>query len=171
MQSGSHRLSLRCRITRPFLGHRRQQNGTRIFDTYKEGDATYFYPDVPQWRWALKEAMDSLGLLAEVDVDYVRLPTKILAPTIRLYTRVWDSKNQDKREMFQSFQAGAVLTIPLFILNELEPSGFSNTMPIEQRAPTAEEVTECFRVIGKEVGLSPWGSKFGYGRFTVEDNQ
>lgn len=167
MPSNSHRLSLRCRITKPFLGARRQKDGIRAFDTGKEGDTTYFYPDIAQWRWALKESMDSLGLLPAVDVDFVRLPTKIQSPTIRIYTRVWDNKNPDKREMFQSFQAGTVITVPLFILNELEPTGF-NGMPSIQRPPTEEELTECFRVIGSELGLSPWGSKFGYGRFIIE---
>jgi hypothetical protein len=53
-------------------------------------------------------------------------------------------------------------------LAELEQRNF-NGIQINSRPPTKEEVKECFTIIGESIGLSPWGSKFGYGRFIVEE--
>lgn len=164
------RLELKCRLTSPFLGQRRQGNGVRAFDTEERDGKTYFLPDVPQWRWALGQAMGSHGLIPASNVDFVRLPTRILSPAIRLYTRVWDSKNPSKRETFQAYQAGTVITFSVFLLDELEQKG-SNGLVLPQRPLTEEEVRECFATIGEHIGLSPWGSKFGYGRFLLTGQQ
>lgn len=165
--SNKRRLIIKCRLTRPFLGARRNKDGIKAFDINIINNKKYLEVDTPQWRWALREAFDSLDLIPEVDVDYVRLPTDILSPTIRTYTRAWDPKNPKGRETFECYQAGTVISFPVFILSELEQHSF-NGIRIEARPPTAEEIKESFSIIGESIGLSPWGSKFGYGRFVVE---
>lgn len=113
----------------------------------------------------MQEAFDSMGLIPAVDIDYLRLPAEIVAPTIRTYKRTWESRSE---ESFECFQAGTVITFPVFILAELEQRNF-NGIQLNSRPPTKEEVKECFTIIGESIGLSPWGSKFGYGRFIVEE--
>lgn len=162
------RFVIPCRLTMPFLAYRRHEHGIRKFDTKEIDGKKYFQVDVPQWRWAIKEALGSMSLIPEVDVDYIRIPTSILAPMIRHYERVWDKANPTKRETFECFQAGTVMSIPVFILSELEQSSAFNNLRFQSRPPTHDEVVECFKIIGEDIGLSPWGSKYGYGRFTVE---
>ena len=70
------------------MGDQRSASGTRKFDTATYKDELYFLPNNAQWRWALKEAMDAIGVLAESNIDFVRLPSRILAPKIHLYTRM-----------------------------------------------------------------------------------
>lgn len=137
----------------------------RVFDVNVIGDKKYFKIDTPQWRWAIQEAFNSMDLIPEVDVDYIRLPIEIPAPTIRTYKRNWESRNE---ESFECFQAGTVITFPVFILSELEQKNF-NGIRMSSRPPTKEEVKQCFSIIGESIGLSPWGSKFGYGRFAIEE--
>lgn len=139
----------------------------RTFDRQKLDGVEYLELDNAQWRWALREAFQSMGLIPEVDLDYLRLPVSIKMPTIRMYVRVWDPKSKKNNECFESIQAGAVITIPVFILSELEQSSQFNGIQIGSRAPTKEEVIQAFRIIGESIGLSPWGSKFGYGRFNL----
>lgn len=160
----NHRFVIKCKLTTPFLGARRKEK-MRVFDINTVGDKKYFKIDNPQWRWALREAFGSMGLIPTVDIDYIRLPAEIQAPAIRTYKRLWESRNE---ESFECFQAGTVITFPVFILTELEQRNF-NGIQISSRPPTKEEVKECFEIIGESIGLSPWGSKFGYGRFIVEE--
>ena len=167
IKQSSKSVQLRLRVTKPWLGARRNKN-VRRFDIDKIGGKDHLVLDLVMWRWALREAMDAEGLLAESDVDYVSMPTHVPAPKIRLYQRVWDPKNPSGREMFESIQAGTVLTIPIVILSSLPSSGpFEDALNL--RPPTEEEVKRCFSVIGTSIGLSPFGSRFGYGRFIVED--
>ena len=165
MEESNNRFTIRIKVTRPFLGARWSQ-GVKTFDMEEKDGVKYFIPDNSQWRWALKEALGSLNLVPEVDPDYVRLPVSILAPTVRRYSRAWDPKNPTKREDYESFQAGTVITFPVFILSQLEQPVF-NGIRIESRPPTKDELINCFKIIGENIGLSPWGSKFGYGRFIV----
>jgi hypothetical protein len=37
----------------------------------------------------------------------------------------------------------------------------------EVRSPTNEEIIKMLNFIGDMIGLSPWGSHFGYGKFHV----
>lgn len=166
--SNKRRLLLRCRLTRPFLGARRTKDGIRVFDINVINNKKYLEVDTIQWRWALREAFDSLGLVPEVDLDYVRLPADILSPTIRTYSRAWNPKNPVCRETFECYQAGTVITFPIFILGELEQKSFNGISITASRPPTREEIEKSFSIIGESIGLSPWGSKFGYGRFIVE---
>lgn len=158
------RFSLKIKLTTPFLAARRKER-IRVFDTRIVDDKKYFKIDTPQWRWAIREAFSSMDLIPAVDIDYLRLPADILAPTIRTYRRVWDARRGE--ESFECFQAGTLITIPLFILTELEQHVF-NGIQIASRPPELQEVKTCFEIIGENIGLSPWGSKFGYGRFVVD---
>lgn len=171
MDSLSKRMEIRIRLTRPFLGDRRYEGGIRRFDTSKGRDGVMlFHPNVEQWRWAFREALDSIGLLDKVDVDYLRFPVSIKSPAIAQYVRRVNIKHKQEEQKFECFRTGTVLTIPVFLLGELE--GEHPDWPVTSERPTEDLVLKCFAIIGEDIGLSPWGSKFGYGRFDLEtDNK
>lgn len=169
MESQTKRVTLRCKLISPFLGDQRSASNVRRLDSTTQDGVTYFLPSNAQWRWALKEAMDACGILSESDVDYVRLPTRILMPKTHLYVRVIDRQNPDKRNTFECFQAGTVVSFPILVLGQLENQPAINL--VKERPPTVEEIRKCFQIIGEDIGLSPWGSKFGYGRFILLDDE
>lgn len=161
----SKKLSIKIKLTRPILGTRTARSGLRLLDVDRDkNDNSYvwFYPDQDMWRWAFTEALDSLGLLPDVGADYIRFPLKIKTPPPGKYIRVRDSRNPKSNPVFECFSAGTVLSFDVFILGK---SSHNQDSPL--RPPTEEEVIECFKTIGEFIGISPWGSKFGYGRFDV----
>lgn len=165
MESQAKRITLRCKLTSPFLGDQRGASGIRKLNTITQGNITYFQPGNAQWRWALREAMDVLGILDKTNIDYVRLPTRIVAPKTHLYVRILDRQDPDKRNTFECFQAGTVISFTTLILGRLENE--ISVPGLEDRPPTEQEIKQCFDIIGENIGLSPWGSKFGYGRFLL----
>lgn len=169
MNNSNRRFYLKCKLTRPFLGTRRDKDGYKAFDTEIVNGEVHYVPDCAQWKWAVRQAFEVMGLIPEVDPDYVKLPVTIKAPTMRLYSRAWNPKNSTQRETFWCFQQGTVLTFPILILSELETEARNQGFVVSSRPPTKEEVLECFKIVGEDIGLSPWGSKFDYGRFTVEE--
>lgn len=165
VKSTAKALQLRLRVTTPWLGERRAKD-VRKFDVSKIGDKTYLVLDLIRWRWAMKEALDSMGVLGEIDIDFVGLPAMLPAPALRMYRRVWDPKNPNNQEMFQCIQSNTVLTVPVTILSSLPETPFSEALGL--RPPTEDELKKCFSTIGESIGLSPFGSRFGYGRFVLE---
>lgn len=128
-----------------------------------------FNPNVEQWRWAFREALDSIGLLEKTDVDYLRFPVAIESPAIFQYVRQTYIKHQRQEQKFECFRTGTVLTVPLFLLGELEDK--RPDWPDPEMRLTEDIVRQCFTIIGEDIGLSPWGSKFGYGRFVLESQK
>lgn len=176
---------IRIKLTEAMLAARRGANMIRRFDIAAVDKKKFperpvmWEPNILQWRWAIKEALEAKGLPAEEMIDFIRLPNQIKCPTIHLYQRNWkDSKKPgvQQHEMFEAFNAGAELTIPILIVSDLEDK--NETQPknvfeemFKTKPPTKQQVIECFELIGSNIGLSPWGSKFGYGRFVViKDN-
>ena len=168
MESQTKRITLRCKLISPFLGDQRSASGVRKLNSTMQNDTTYFLPNNAQWRWALREAMDAIGILDKTNIDYVRLPTRIVAPKMHLYVRLLERQDPDKRDTFECFQAGTVMSFNVLILGRLEHE--VNLPGLEDRPPTEQELRQCFDIIGENIGLSPWGSKFGYGRFTILNN-
>lgn len=164
MKSGSHKLDLKIKLTTPWLGDKLTR-GVKKFNMLHAGGVHYVKVNTAQWRWALREAMDAIGVLAESNVDYIGIPTKLKSPSVQLFTL--DSQAQSgkpRKQMHECFSAGTVLTLPMFLHHELNQPGPSI---LPERPITPDELIQCFDIIGENIGLSPWGSKFGYGRFTV----
>lgn len=168
IKSASKAVNLRLRVKTPWLGERRAKD-IRQFDISKIGDKTYLFLDLVRWRWAIKEALDCMGILKDTDIDYIGLPATIPAPAIRMYKRRWDNKNPQHQEMFQCIQANTIITIPITILSSLPDNPMAAALGT--RPPTEEELIRCFAIIGESIGLSPFGSRFGYGRFDVEQGK
>lgn len=165
----SKKIDIKIKLKKAMLAARHGKGDVRRFDLNPgSSNKVRWEINQVQWRWAMSEALDSMNLLRETSVDYIRIPVDIECPGIGLYTRRWTDKAGSHKEDFEAFRAGTTITIPVTILSELEgksDSPFDNLLSL--RPPTEEEVFKCFDIIGAEIGLSPWGSKFGYGRFEV----
>lgn len=176
---------IRIKLTEAMLAARRGSNKIRRFDIAPVDKKKFpdkplmWEPNLLQWRWALKEALEAKGLSSDSVIDFIRLPNQIKCPSIHLYQRNWkDSKNPgvQQHELFEAFNVGSEITIPILIVSELEDK--DETQPknafaemFKTKPPTKQDVIDCFEIIGANIGLSPWGSKFGYGRFVViKDN-
>lgn len=177
--------NIRIKLTEAMLAARRGSNKIRRFDLApidkkKFPDRPLMWePNLLQWRWAIKEALEAKGFSEQV-IDFIRLPSQIKCPTIHLYQRNWkDTKNPgvQQHEMFEAFNVGAEITIPILIISNLEegseaPIKNAFEEAFKPKPPTENDIIECFELIGSNIGLSPWGSKFGYGRFIVlKDNE
>lgn len=160
----SFNLTLKMKIVTPFLGDIRTGKDSRKLNIKRVIDDDYWLPKIAQWRWAFSAAIESMGLDQAVDVDYVRFPAKIKSPKIRVYSRAYERNNPDATDMFECFSAGTVITFNVFVLGSLE---VESSVESTKRPPTKDEIIQAFKIIGESIGLSPWGSKFDYGRFEI----
>lgn len=153
--------ALKIRLTSQMLGNVNSHEKVRRFERCRK--SSDLQPDPVLWRWALAQAAQSLHL--RVETDAIAIPPGIRAPTLSLYRRHFykDGKKGRKERVFEDFECinvGAVLTIYLQVASSLpgEPN---------KKVPSRADLENLFVFIGKFVGLSPWGSRFDYGRFDV----
>ncbi len=150
---------LRIRLTTPFLGATKGEPTLR-FDRGDTGD--WLRLNVAQWLHALSEAGKSLELPEDMDPTAVTVQPVYRRPSsMVLYRRNYHRDGKATHVMHEAINRNVILTVEVFLPGKLD-SGDSH------RPPTAEELRQMFEFIGTYVGLSPWGSKFGYGKFTVE---
>jgi hypothetical protein len=156
-------LTCQIRLRTPVLGDRRTREQTRLFS--KDGHNNWLI-SIPQWRWAFSEAISDMKL-TNINPDYIRFESAIRLPKIEMYERRWsDNKNKQSSEIFESIRKNTKLTFRIIVTSELEPGTYSRK---DTQPPTIPEIELILKYIGEMLGLSPWGSKFGYGRFTVLD--
>lgn len=155
------KINIILRLQKAVLAERRGTH-CRVMDTaIKDGELVWELNQV-RWRWMMNEAMASVPGTEDVSVDYIRLPVYVKAPKLCMYERKYTLNGEKKKETFEAFPAGSRITVPIFILNEMESDDIT-----DKRPPTKEEVLAMFEVAGESIGISPWGSKFGYGRFDI----
>lgn len=148
---------IKIRMTTPLLGQQRDPSGIRRF-TRTASQAIAI--DLERWLWAFSEAAKSLHV--NVHTSSLHPAEGIAAPTIVLYNRRWKDRKSgqevQRQEMFESVRKGTVLTFRLAV-----------TTDSENQKPTAEQVQSLFGYIGEFIGISQWGNRFGYGRFSVDN--
>jgi hypothetical protein len=156
---------LKIKLTEKMLGDTRHQTVRRFNRPPSlKGDILL---DIRYWNWAIKEACTALHLDG-LDPDSVRIDPALRPPTLRLFVRSWWKENKRtgartrQKDQFEMIDVGTVLTFNLLVPSDPEPG-----TKARGRAPTAEELGQIFAVIGDILGISPWGSRFGYGRFKV----
>lgn len=147
---------IKLRLTSPLLGQQRDPSGIRRFTrTHNKALAI----DLERWIWAFNEAAEALHL--GVLTDALHPSDGIASPTLDLHHRHWvdrkSGREQQKSEMFECVRKGTVLTFRIAVTckDKLPP-------------PTQEQLKAMFNYIGEFIGISQWGNRFGYGRFTVE---
>ena len=139
-------LNVRLRIVSPFLGDMPPgRDGVRHFR--KLGNCIQL--DVALWLEQLTLAALRTGFAA--DISSIKPPERLLMASIHIYRREYSKVKVDQ---FESFRKGTILGLQ---------------MDVEQRpkAPASDQVHHLMSYVGDHLGLSPWGSKFGFGRFTV----
>lgn len=156
----ARKLEVKIKLTAPALGNVKTQS-IRKFNVNKTNGNWKI--DHSKLRWAVNEAIEACKLSC-TSVDFFRFPESITCPAICKYTRAWRGRTGDTcTEPFESFQAGTVITIPVFILHHLEDEPEDN----ELTPPSQSMLIDIFSTIGDNLGISPWGSKFGYGRYKL----
>lgn len=124
--------------------------------------------DMPRWNWAISEALKTSNMFQGIDPERIMMEHKLKTPKLDLHNRSWLKENRRTgkktrcREMFEAISEGAEITLNVLVSED--PSPDSKDI---RRAPTQEELVRMFSVMGDLVGISPWGSQFGYGRFSV----
>jgi hypothetical protein len=147
---------IKLRVTRRFLGGARPRGRTDKVWRFRKNEAKEIILDLPRWVWAMKE----MNTFPDVDVTCVRLPSTMRSPTLFLF--------RDKASrMFEAIEPGVVLTFTVFLPKELPPKD-TGEQPAKRRPPTPEEFKTILGAVGEHVGLSPWGSEIGLGRFKIE---
>jgi hypothetical protein len=147
---------IKLRLTQPMLGQQRDPSGIRRF-TRTSSNALAI--DLERWIWAFNDAAQSLHM--NVHTGALHPAEGITAPTLVFYNRRWIDRKGTKEvqcsEMFESVRKGTVLTFRVAV-----------TSGQDKPAPTLEQVKQLFSYIGEFLGISQFGNRFGYGRFTVE---
>jgi len=153
-------LQVKIRLTSPLLGDKMNTGGVRGFTRTKQISNDEVPLDSALWVWAITQAAESLNI--KITGDMFRIPAKIQAPTLNLYNRRWTTKAGKKKvDMFESIRAGSVLTIPILLFSAVPGNNVENSVISEQ------DFIAALALVGTFIGVSPWGSKFGYGRFEI----
>jgi len=143
------------KLKTPLLGSQQTKERVRRFRKTESGQISV---DPGQFLSNLGVAAEALEF--DISTDLIRVPDGIKAPQINLYIRSWRDSSGLRKEDFECVRTGTVLTIPLLIM-----AGHEN----DPLPPTINELHEMLSFMGAWTGLSPWGSKFNYGRFEVQD--
>lgn len=140
---------VKIRLTSPILGeNRKDPRGIRTFKKRSGGDIAI---DRRHWSEQFDIAKGILGL--KVNNGNLILPDKYLSPSIHLYRRRFSGT---QTELFESIRTGTVITFEM-ATREDQPG-----------CPSLDHVEKMLVVIGEHLGLSQWGSKFNFGRFSVK---
>jgi hypothetical protein len=144
-------LNIRIRLTKPWLGslppdHR----GIRRFRM--DGEKTAVHAEY----WKEQFHISALQLHYPINVNTLYPPNGITSASIHLFRRIFSKR---RSELFESFRAGTVLTFEFMVRED---------MP---KCPDVAQFKNMFMFVGEYLGLSQFGSKFGFGRFEILDIQ
>ena len=151
---------LKLRLTSPWLGQQRTNQHVRRFRRDRNNRLAI---DTAQWQWAFQEAADALHM-KHVDISTICTESGFDVPSLQLFNRRYSHKGKSHEEMFESIRENNVLAFDILVTKPLPAGGGDVSMT----SPDKDELTQIFAFIGKMIGLSPWGTRFGFGRFTVE---
>jgi hypothetical protein len=146
--------SLRLKLTSAYLGNKNTREHVRKFDRTPEG---LIRIDKALWLWAFQEALEAFQWF-DIDSSCIRMELTE-APATILYNRRWRQGDQALTEKFEAISKGGILGFRVLILNRSEAPA--------KRPPSLDEFRALLNTIGQMIGVSPWGSKFEYGRFLV----
>ncbi len=138
------------------LGSQHSPKKIQVFTRAACGGISF---SLPIWGWAVNNAAQQLKI-SDFDDESIR-PARVWSelPPIALHRRNWNKGGQMKSEDFESFTEGSVVAVKMFLASPHRGIG--------GRQVSVEELYDIGSHVGEYFGLSPWGSKFGYGRFQV----
>ncbi len=145
-------------VEKPWLGQQKTKEKIRKFRRDKKDRIAI---DAIEWQWALASAAKALD--CNINVETIRTESGFDAPKTCLFNRKYHHNGKPLEEMFESIREGTVLTVHILVMESGEINGQ------QYKAPTKEELRWIFDYVGMFIGLSPWGSRWGFGKFEVED--
>ena len=135
------------KLDTPILGELKQDStGVRRFKKIQGN----IYINQFHWKEQLGVSMKMLKLTT--DSNTILPEASYVCPTIILYRRTYSKMHV---ELFEACRKGCQLTWQFCIRDDLA------------HAPTLEQFADVFALTGKYLGLSQFGSKFGFGKFSV----
>jgi hypothetical protein len=158
---------LRIKLTSRFMGSLRTDTPLRKLNRPPRLNGE-IETDTAHWNWAVQQAASNLK---DVDPASIRVPASFQPTRIEVYQHNWTRRISTSKMvrtevcsgLFESLRPGAVLTLPFMLVSELAPEDMDSGL----RPATAEEFMEIMKIVGEMLGISPWGSRFGFGRFRV----
>lgn len=150
----------RIKVESAFLGNK-SLSGTMVFVRDKNGGLVI---PVDQWEWAVAEACASLHLTG-VEPKCFLPPVPIYIPTTALYSRNYTREGMKKEScMHESVRKGAELSIDMVVSSTPTPR---SSLDKNLETLDSKQIEQILKFIGRFLGLSPFGSEKGYGRFSL----
>ena len=162
------------------LGDRNDRGVMRF--ARSEQDQNQWVIPVDEWDWLIRNAIQSLRLPPEVTADLVWAPAGITLPSIHLYQRAkskstpWKAGDTGTPVKHEAVYANTELTFEFALVEQMSrpPGGAAGDdlgpdhgHGVYLRPPTLEEMAEILSLVGLQLGISPWGKRFGKGRFRL----
>lgn len=142
-------LITQIRLTNYFLGELRPDNRqVRRFKKDRQGRIA-----INQKSWL--EQFDLAARNLQMDVNCFRTivpPVAILPASVHLYRRCYSKVHV---ELFEAFRTGTVITFELMLRDDLP------------KCPNLIQLQSILSFTGERLGLSQFGNKFGFGRFSL----
>lgn len=152
--------SARLRLTSTWLGQQKTKDNVRRFRRDRDKRIAI---DLAHWSWTFQQAAEALRL-GDVETDCIRTESGFDSPSLILYHRKYRYKGRPHEEMFEAIRENTVLTLPFLVTGFLEETGEEN----HKHPPNRKELEQILKFAGQWLGLSPWGCRYGYGRFDIE---
>lgn len=149
---------VKIKLTSAWLGQQRTKEQIRRFRKLKPSNNIAI--DNAQWQWAFQEAADALHL-NHVDVSTIYTDQGFEAPTLQLYNRRYTHNGKPHQELFESIRENTVITLEMLVTTPTQQNKLT-------QSPSKSELDQILCFVGRMLGLSPWGSRFGFGRFKIE---
>lgn len=122
---------------------------------------------LPVWDWALRESFETFGWRDLVDWSSVRPDVAFQAERLDIYTRRWNKGAEKMHEDFEAVLEGQEVSLPIIVSQGPDAIGMRRS--VKTRMPDLDELAAILSFIGRFLGISPWGNRYGYGRFELID--
>ena len=150
-------------MTSALLGVVRGKNQIRTL--LRDRDFNVVVP-LDHWQWAVTESLSTMNREGDLDSECLREILPFAAPTTVEHRRNFKVGGAPKQEVFEAVRAGAVLTVNVLastaVPKERQKQSSTRLMP-----PDEKDVADILHCIGKFYGISQWGNKYQYGRFSL----
>lgn len=150
-------------------------------------------PDYARWRWAFSEACSVV--VPDCNPAMIGVPLKITTPCVTVFHRRYRKKGTYETEPMESIPPHVVLsmiihcartphdalTMSVQSLKALSRQvsrewaekmdaileNLTEAAELDKKPPTKYQLMAILNYIGTHLGMSPWGSSTGFGRFSV----
>lgn len=128
----------------------------------RDNDSKLIVP-ADQWEWAVDEAVTSLGMTS-IETKCFLPPLPIYIPTTTLYSRNYTRFGRRDSCMHEAIRKGAELTVDMVVVSTPPPRSALDKVT---DPPSQDQIKQILKFIGTFLGISPYGSEKGFGRFTL----